>query len=131
MPAAGGWGHVRDVERRSGPGRELASTAHRPASRHQDHDHGGDRLAQETARATEQITRQVSSIQAESNSTVDAIQQIADVIATINAYTGTIAAAVEEQTATTSEIARSVQHAAEGSSSIAETAPGSPWQRSR
>jgi methyl-accepting chemotaxis protein len=81
-------------------------------------------LAQETARATEEITRQVASIQAESHSTVDAIQKIADVIATINAYTSTIAASVAEQTATTSEIARSVQHAARGSSSIAETIAG-------
>ncbi|WP_433294213.1 methyl-accepting chemotaxis protein [Actinoplanes sp. CA-030573] len=81
-------------------------------------------LAQETARATDDITRQVAAIQAETASTVEAIGQIADVIATINDYTGTIAAAVEQQTATTTEIARSVGQAAEGSSSIAETIAG-------
>ncbi|AGZ42823.1 Methyl-accepting chemotaxis protein III [Actinoplanes friuliensis DSM 7358] len=81
-------------------------------------------LAQETAKATEDISAQVAAIQAESNGAVEAIREIAQVIATINDYTTTIASAVEEQTATTSEIARSVGHAAEGSSSIAETISG-------
>ncbi|GIF22421.1 methyl-accepting chemotaxis protein [Actinoplanes tereljensis] len=81
-------------------------------------------LAQETARATQQITEQVAAIQAESSTAVIAIQQIGEVIATINDYTTTIAAAVEEQTATTGEISRSVAHAAEGSVSIAETIAG-------
>jgi methyl-accepting chemotaxis protein len=81
-------------------------------------------LAQETAKATEDISAQVAAIQAESNGAVDAIREIAEVIATINDYTTTIASAVEEQTATTSEIARSVGHAAAGSTSIAETISG-------
>jgi methyl-accepting chemotaxis protein len=81
-------------------------------------------LAQETARATQQITAQVAAIQAESSTAVTAIQQIGQVIGTINDYTTTIAAAVEEQTATTAEISRSVAHAAEGSVSIADTIAG-------
>jgi methyl-accepting chemotaxis protein len=81
-------------------------------------------LAQETARATQQITAQVSAIQAESGNAVEAIQQIGTVITTISDYTTTIATAVEEQTATTAEISRSVGHAAEGTSSIAETIAG-------
>ncbi|MEV6299158.1 methyl-accepting chemotaxis protein [Actinoplanes sp. NPDC051861] len=81
-------------------------------------------LAQETARATGEITAQVAAIQAESSAAVVAIQEIGQVIATINDYTTTIAAAVEEQTATTAEISRSVSQAAEGSSSIAETIAG-------
>ncbi|WP_433377330.1 methyl-accepting chemotaxis protein [Actinoplanes sp. CA-142083] len=81
-------------------------------------------LAMETARATQQITEQVGAIQAESGVAVHAIQEIGRVIATINDYTTTIAAAVEEQTATTGEISRSVDRAAEGSSSIAETIAG-------
>ncbi|MFC7533993.1 methyl-accepting chemotaxis protein [Actinoplanes sp. GCM10030250] len=81
-------------------------------------------LAQETARATSEITAQVSSIQTETAGAVHAIGQIAGVIATINDYTTTIAAAVEEQTATTAEIARSVGQAAEGSSAIAGTIAG-------
>jgi methyl-accepting chemotaxis protein len=78
-------------------------------------------LAQETARATQEITTQVAAIQAESGAAVTAIQEIGAVIATINDYTTTIAAAVEEQTATTAEISRSVSQAAQGSGSIADT----------
>ncbi|MFI1996485.1 methyl-accepting chemotaxis protein [Actinoplanes sp. NPDC020271] len=81
-------------------------------------------LAQETARATQEITAQVAAIQVESEGAVEAIQRIAAVIATINEYATTIAAAVEEQTATTAEIARSVGQAAEGSSAIAGTIAG-------
>ncbi|MFI5896035.1 methyl-accepting chemotaxis protein [Actinoplanes sp. NPDC051513] len=81
-------------------------------------------LAMETARATQQITEQVGAIQAESGTAVSAIQEIGRVIATINDYTTTIAAAVEEQTATTGEITRSVDRAAEGSATIAETIAG-------
>ncbi|GIE76364.1 methyl-accepting chemotaxis protein [Actinoplanes philippinensis] len=78
-------------------------------------------LAQETARATQQITAQVDAIQAESGAAVAAIQAISEVVTTINDYTTTIAAAVEEQTATTAEISRSVSEAADGSTSIADT----------
>ncbi|MBB2945243.1 methyl-accepting chemotaxis protein [Actinoplanes lutulentus] len=78
-------------------------------------------LAQETARATQEITAQVEAIQAESGAAVIAIQEISGVIGTINDYTTTIAAAVEEQTATTAEISRSVSQAAQGSISIADT----------
>ncbi len=81
-------------------------------------------LAQETARATQEITAQVTTIQAESSAAVIAIQQIGEVIATINDYTTTIAAAVEEQTATTAEISRSVNEAAQGSTSIADNIAG-------
>ncbi len=81
-------------------------------------------LAQETARATQQITAQVAAIQNETGTAVAAIAEIGQVIATINDYATTIAAAVEEQTATSAEIARSVGQAAEGSSDIAETISG-------
>ncbi|MFI5843074.1 methyl-accepting chemotaxis protein [Catenuloplanes sp. NPDC051500] len=81
-------------------------------------------LAQETAKATEQISAQVANIQSETQGTVEAIGNIAAVIATINDYTTTIASAVEEQTATTGEMARSVSEAADGSSRIADTISG-------
>jgi methyl-accepting chemotaxis protein len=74
-------------------------------------------LAQETAKATAQI----ANIQTETHGAVEAIGNIAAVIATINDYTATIASAVEEQTATTGEMARSVGEAADGSARIAET----------
>ena len=76
-------------------------------------------LAQETARATEDISRRVQAIQADTGSAVSAIQEISRIIAQINDYQTTIASAVEEQTATTSEMNRSVAEAAAGSGQIA------------
>ncbi len=81
-------------------------------------------LAQETAKATEEISSRISAIQADTSDAVDAIAQIADVIERINAYSDTIASAVEEQTATTSEIGRNVSEAATGSNDIADTISG-------
>ncbi len=81
-------------------------------------------LAQETARATEDISRRIDAIQSDTEGAVVAIGEISEVIAQINDYQATIAAAVEEQTATTSEISRSVAEAATGSSQIAETVVG-------
>ncbi len=76
-------------------------------------------LAQETARATEDIARRVDAIQDDTVSAVAAITQISDVIARINDFQATIAAAVEEQTATTGEMNRNVSEAAQGSDAIA------------
>jgi methyl-accepting chemotaxis protein len=76
-------------------------------------------LAQETARATEDIARRVEAIQADTGGAVTAIGQISAIIASINDYQLTIASAVEEQTATTNEMSRGVQEAAMGSSEIA------------
>ncbi|MGX6607222.1 methyl-accepting chemotaxis protein [Micromonosporaceae bacterium Da 78-11] len=81
-------------------------------------------LAQETARATEDISRRVEAIQADTASAVAAIRQIADVMSQINEGQATIAAAVEEQTATTGEMNRGVAGAADGSSQIAESITG-------
>jgi methyl-accepting chemotaxis protein len=76
-------------------------------------------LAQETARATEDISRRVETIQSDADAAVAAIARISATIEDVNAYQTTIASAVEEQTATTSEITRSVTEAAGGSASIA------------
>ena len=81
-------------------------------------------LAQETAKATEEIGSRIQAIQTDTSAAVEAIGQIAEVIERINAYSDTIASAVEEQTATTSEIGRSVAEAATGSTSIAENITG-------
>ncbi|MFI5936619.1 methyl-accepting chemotaxis protein [Actinoplanes sp. NPDC051494] len=78
-------------------------------------------LAQETAKATEEISTRIQAIQTDTDAAVEAIAQIAEVIERINAYSDTIASAVEEQTATTSEIGRSVAEAASGSTEIART----------
>ncbi len=76
-------------------------------------------LAQETARATEDISRRVEAIQGDTRGAVQAIGGIAAVIAEIDDYQTTIAAAVEEQTATTTEMSRSIRGAAQSGRSIA------------
>ncbi|NKY11463.1 methyl-accepting chemotaxis protein [Cellulomonas hominis] len=81
-------------------------------------------LAPETAKATEDIARRVEAIQAETSGAVGAIGEIATIIASINDYQLTIASAVEEQTATTTEMSRSVTEAATGSSEIAGSIVG-------
>jgi methyl-accepting chemotaxis protein len=81
-------------------------------------------LAQETARATEDISRRVETIQADTSSAVDAIGEISQIIQRINDYQVTIASAVEEQTATTAEMSRSIGEAAQGSSTIATNING-------
>ncbi|MQA36132.1 methyl-accepting chemotaxis protein [Modestobacter roseus] len=81
-------------------------------------------LAQETARATEDIARRVEAIQGDTSGAVAAIGRISEVIGSINDYQLTIASAVEEQTATTNEMSRSVQEAAGGSTEIAVNITG-------
>ncbi|GAB1643597.1 methyl-accepting chemotaxis protein [Krasilnikovia sp. MM14-A1259] len=81
-------------------------------------------LAQETAKATEEISSRIAAIQSDTGAAVAAIGEIAAVIERINSYSDTIASAVEEQTATTSEIGRNVAQAAVGTSSITETIAG-------
>jgi methyl-accepting chemotaxis protein len=76
-------------------------------------------LAQETATATEDISRRVEAIQGNTEAAVSAIVRIAEVIQQISEYSTTIASAVEEQTSVTSEISRSVNEAATGSTAIA------------
>ncbi len=81
-------------------------------------------LAQETARATEDISRRVEAIQSDTANAVGAIGEISRIIARINDYQLTIASAVEEQTATTSEMSRSVGDAAHGAANIAGNIAG-------
>ncbi|WP_170323473.1 methyl-accepting chemotaxis protein [Cryptosporangium phraense] len=81
-------------------------------------------LAQETARATEDIAQRVSAIQADTQGAVVAIAEIAEVIGQISEYQTTIAAAVEEQSATVIEMNRSVAEAASGAMGIATTIRG-------
>ncbi|GAA3390140.1 methyl-accepting chemotaxis protein [Cryptosporangium minutisporangium] len=76
-------------------------------------------LAQETAKATEDIGTRVAAIQQDTRSAVEAISRVAEVIERINEYQATIASAVEEQSATTQEMSRSVAEAASGADVIA------------
>ncbi|WP_328466679.1 methyl-accepting chemotaxis protein [Actinoplanes sp. NBC_00393] len=77
-------------------------------------------LAQETARATEDVTSRVAAIEADTARAVTAIDAISARIAQVNDYQTAIAAAVEEQAATTAEMARNITEAAEGSRDIAD-----------
>ncbi|GEN80601.1 methyl-accepting chemotaxis protein [Actinotalea fermentans] len=81
-------------------------------------------LAQETAKATEDIARRVEAIQADTDGAVAAIGEITHIIAAINDYQLTIASAVEEQTATTNEMSRGVTEAATGAGEIAANITG-------
>jgi len=81
-------------------------------------------LAQETARATEDISKRVETIQEDSDQAAQAILEIADVITRINEFQTTIASAVEEQTATTQAINAGVSDAATGSGQIARSISG-------
>jgi methyl-accepting chemotaxis protein len=76
-------------------------------------------LANQTARATEQISAQISRIQAETEKAVSGIQTIVGVIHEVEAISAGIAAAIEEQTASTGEISRSVLEAAAGTRQVA------------
>ncbi|TFV67870.1 UNVERIFIED_ORG: methyl-accepting chemotaxis protein [Bacillus sp. AZ43] len=81
-------------------------------------------LAQETAKATEDIAKRVLAIQGDTTAAVAAIEEISTIVAQISDRQTTIASAVEEQTATTSEMSRSVQEAAGGTTQIAENITG-------
>jgi methyl-accepting chemotaxis protein len=78
-------------------------------------------LAQQTATATEDIAKRVTAIQTTSAEAITAIDRIGRVIDEINSHQGAIAAAVEEQTATTAEMQRSTVVAATASGRIATT----------
>jgi methyl-accepting chemotaxis protein len=81
-------------------------------------------LAQETAKATEDIARRVQAIQGDTGAAVTAIEEISQIVGQIADRQTTIASAVEEQTATTSEMSRSVTEAATGSGEIAQNITG-------
>src|SRR3954469_14777802 len=81
-------------------------------------------LAQETARATETIAEIVAAIQSDTQQAVTAIGRIGSVIDEVSDFQVSIASAVEEQTATTDEMVRSVSDAAVGSGEILENING-------
>ena len=76
-------------------------------------------LAKETARATEDIESKVSAIQASTQGAVSDLARIGDIIGQISDLQNTIATAVEEQSATSNQITRSLTQAAQGASEIA------------
>jgi methyl-accepting chemotaxis protein len=75
-------------------------------------------LATQTARATEDITTQISATQEATDQVVAALRSITETIQRMNQITTTIAGAVEQQGAATQEIARSVQQASVGTNEV-------------
>jgi len=76
-------------------------------------------LAEQTAKATEEIRRQIDDIQNATHDSVSAIEEIGVTIGRISEISSTIASAVEEQGAATQEVARNVQQAAQGTQQVA------------
>ncbi|RZN15716.1 methyl-accepting chemotaxis protein [Bradyrhizobium sp. Leo121] len=81
-------------------------------------------LANQTAKATDEIRQQIVSMQEVTTTAVSAIRNISTTIGEINDVTTAIAAAVEEQGAATREIARNIQHAAGGTSEVSSNIVG-------
>jgi methyl-accepting chemotaxis protein len=75
-------------------------------------------LAEQTAKATGEISQQINGIQAATQDSVAAIKEIGDTIGRMSEIASTIAAAVEEQGAATQEISRNVQQAAQGTQQV-------------
>ncbi len=81
-------------------------------------------LATQTARATEQIAKDVEAIQAQTSNTVQAIEVISGRIGSISEIATAVASAVEEQSAATKEISRNVQEAAAGARDVTSNIAG-------
>ncbi len=76
-------------------------------------------LAAQTAKATNEISTQITQMQTATGESVVAIKEIAATIGQVSEIAGAIAAAVEEQGSTTQEIARNVEQAAHGTTEVA------------
>jgi len=81
-------------------------------------------LANQTAKATNDISEKIKVIQADAKNAVEAMDEITIVINEVNDISGTIASAVEEQSATTNEMSRNVAEAAKGVQEIARNITG-------
>ena len=81
-------------------------------------------LAKQTAKATEDIGQRIGAIQSDAKSAAEAIKTISEIIGHVNDIASTIATAVEQQSATTSEMSRNVTEAAKGSGEVAKNITG-------
>ena len=75
-------------------------------------------LANQTSKATEEISSQISSIQGSTGEAADAISAIVETMNEVDSYTGAIASAVTQQNAATAEISGNVQTAATGTQQV-------------
>ncbi len=81
-------------------------------------------LANQTAKATDEIGSQISTLQGATDDAVTAIEGIGTMISEISEISTTVAAAVEEQRAATGEISRNVQQAAVGTQEVSSNITG-------
>jgi methyl-accepting chemotaxis protein len=81
-------------------------------------------LANQTAKATDDISEQITDIQKVANEAIEAIKAIGGIIGEVNEVATAIAAAVEEQGAATQEITRSTQQAAQGTKNVSDNIVG-------
>lgn len=81
-------------------------------------------LANQTATATEEISKQISQVQEQTGSTVDSIRLINDQIEAMNDVSTAVAAAIEEQDTATREIGRNSQEASDGTRLVSEAIAG-------
>lgn len=77
-------------------------------------------LAEQTGRATEDITKQISEMQEATNESVKAIETISATVGEINTNISAVATATEEQNEATQEISMNIQHAAQGNSDVTQ-----------
>ncbi len=77
-------------------------------------------LAAQTSKATSEIISQVSAIQAETQHAVEAIRTISGTIENVDSFASSIAAAVEQQSATTNQIGNNIDSAANGTGAVAD-----------
>lgn len=81
-------------------------------------------LADQTSKATSQISRQIGEIQSSTQSSAEAIVGITSIIEQLNAIASSIAAAVDQQGAATNEIARNVSQASSGTHQVSQNIVG-------
>jgi methyl-accepting chemotaxis protein len=81
-------------------------------------------LANQTAKATDEISSQIGEVQGATGQAVGAIQDILSTISELSQVTSSIASAVQEQQAATAEIARNVEQAAQGTEAVATNIVG-------
>jgi len=81
-------------------------------------------LANQTARATEEISAQIAEVQSATRQAVDNVGAITAIMGNIDSFTATLSAAVQQQNAAASEITRSIGHAATGTANVARSIAG-------
>ncbi len=81
-------------------------------------------LAKETAKATDEISQKIETIQIDNKGAVFAIDEIRQIIGKINEISTAIAGAVEEQAATTTDISRNMAEAAKGTGEVVQSISG-------